>query len=539
MTPHSDRGIQVSGATTPDAARVLTPDALSFVAMLHRSADSQRQALLARRVERQRRFDAGERPDFLVETSKIRSSNWSVAPAPPDLDDRRVEITGPVERKMMINALNSGARVFMADFEDSLSPTWANVVAGQGNCIDAVRRTIDFTSPDGKRYALADRTATLVVRPRGWHLTDARVSIDGSPVSASLLDFGLFFHHNAGELIARGSGPYFYLPKMESHREARLWNEVFVIGLEALGVPRGSIRATVLIETLPAAFEMDEILYELREHAAGLNAGRWDYIFSVIKRLGPSSDFALPDRVRLTMTVPFMRAYTELLVRTCHRRGAHAIGGMAAFVPSRRDPKVNEMAMTRVREDKLRESNDGFDGTWVAHPDLVEVASEVFDKCLGEHAHQKSRLRDDVRVEARELLQIQVPGGDLTETGVRSNVDVALQYLDAWLRGSGAVAIHNLMEDVATAEIARAQLWYWVRKRAALAGGGEMTEERYLKIRREVLSTITNERAGAEHRLSDAAELLDRLVLAPGMREFLTLEGAALLEGATNNSQGR
>ena len=522
----------------PDSGRVLTTDALSFVAMLHRSADSQRRALLAERVERQRRLDAGERPDFLAETSKIRSSSWSVAPAPPDLEDRRVEITGPVERKMMINALNSGARVFMADFEDSLSPTWANVVAGQGNCIDAVQRTIDFASPDGKRYSLAERTATLVVRPRGWHLTDARVSIDGAPVSASLLDFGLYFHHNARQLMARGSGPYFYLPKMESHREARLWNEAFVVAQDALGVPRGSIRATVLIETLPAAFEMDEILYELREHAAGLNAGRWDYIFSVIKRLGPSSDFSLPDRVRLTMTVPFMRAYTELLVRTCHHRGAHAIGGMAAFVPSRRDPEVNEMAMDRVREDKLRESNDGFDGTWVAHPDLVGVAEEVFDKCLGEHPHQKSRLREDVRLDARELVHIRVPGGELTETGLRSNVDVALQYLDAWLRGSGAVAIHNLMEDVATAEIARAQLWYWVQKGAALAGGGQVTEKRYRTIRQEVLDALVSERGTADHRLTDAAALLDRLVLATEMREFLTIEGEALLESETNSGQG-
>ena len=529
MKPHPN-GIRVSGAAMPESARVLTADALSFVAQLQRRFDGQRQALLAERVVRQRRFDAGERPDFLAETAKVRSSDWSVPPAPADLEDRRVEITGPVERKMMINALNSGARVFMADFEDSLSPTWANVVAGQANCIDAVQRTIDFTSANGKRYALADRTATLVVRPRGWHLTDARIQIDGASVSASLLDFGLFLHHNARQLIARGSGPYFYLPKLESHREARLWNDVFVVAQEALGIPRGTIRATVLIETLPAAFEMDEILYELREHAAGLNAGRWDYIFSVIKRLGPSSDFALPDRVRLTMTVPFMRAYTELLVRTCHRRGAHAIGGMAAFVPSRRDAKVNEMAMARVREDKLRESNDGFDGTWVAHPDLVEVAAEVFDAILGEHPHQKSRLREDVRVEARELVHIRVPGGELTETGVRSNIDVALQYLDAWLRGAGAVAIHNLMEDVATAEIARGQLWYWVRKRAALAGGGRMSEERYLTIRRELSTALAEQRAGVEHRFADAAELLDRLVLAPDMKEFLTLEGQALLE---------
>ena len=481
-------------------------------------------------MARQRRFDAGERPDFLVETGKIRSSEWSVTHAPADLEDRRVEITGPVERKMMINALNSGAQVFMADFEDSLSPTWSNVVAGQGNCIDAVRRTIDFESPDGKRYTLARHTATLIVRPRGWHLTDRHVLVDGSPISASLLDFGLYVHHNARELMARGSGPYFYLPKMESHREARLWNDVFVYAQDTLGIPGGTIRATVLIETLPAAFEMDEILYELRAHASGLNAGRWDYIFSLIKRLGPSSDFALPDRARLTMTVPFMRAYTELLVRTCHRRAAHAIGGMAAFVPSRRDAKVNEMAMSRVRDDKQRESSDGFDGTWVAHPDLVDVAREVFTKCFGEKPHQKVRLREDVRVEARELVHIHVPGGELTETGVRSNVDVALQYLDAWLRGSGAVAIHNLMEDVATAEIARAQLWYWVRKRAPLAGGGQMDEARYRAIRDDVLRGLVAARAGVEDRLMDAAALLDRLVLSSGMKEFLTVEGEHDLE---------
>jgi malate synthase len=530
MKPHPDRGIQVPGATLPDSERVLTTSALTFVALLHRRFDAQRQALLADRVVRQRHFDAGGRPDFLAETKAIRAAEWSVAHAPVDLDDRRVEITGPVERKMMINALNSGARVFMADFEDSLSPTWQNVIAGQGNCIDAVQGAIDYTSPEGKRYALADETATLVVRPRGWHLTDSRVRIDGAPVSASLLDFGLFFHHNACELIARGSGPYFYLPKLESHREARLWNDVFLFAQEHLAVRRGTVRATVLIETLPAAFEMDEILYELREHAAGLNAGRWDYLFSVIKRLGPSADFSLPDRVRLTMTVPFMRAYTELLVRTCHRRGAHAIGGMAAFVPSRRDAKVNEMAMERVREDKIRESNDGFDGTWVAHPDLVPIAGAVFDKCLGDRPHQKTRLREDVRVEARDLLHVRVPGGELTETGVRANIDVALQYLDAWLRGSGAVAIHNLMEDVATAEIARAQLWFWVRSRATLAGGGGMSDERYRTIRDDVLGALAKERAGAEHRLSDAADLLDRLVLTRGMKEFLTIEGESLLE---------
>ena len=522
----------ITGPTLPDSDRVFTADASAFVAELHGRFDATRRALLADRTARQRRFDAGERPDFLRETARIRSAEWCVAPTPADLEDRRVEITGPVERKMMINALNSGARVFMADFEDSLSPTWTNVVSGQGNCIDAVRRTIDFTSPEGKRYALGSHPATLVVRPRGWHLTDRHVLVDGAPVSASLLDFGLYLYHNAAELIARGSGPYFYLPKMESHREARLWNEVFEHAQDALGLRRGTIRATVLIETLPAAFEMDEILYELREHASGLNAGRWDYLFSVIKRLGPSGDFTLPDRVRLTMTVPFMRAYTELLVRTCHHRAAHAIGGMAAFVPSRRDPKVNEMAMTKVREDKLREAGDGFDGTWVAHPDLVPIAREVFDKSMGDRPHQKARLRDDVHVEARELIHVGVPSAELTETGARSNIDVALQYLDAWLRGSGAVAIHNLMEDVATAEIARAQLWYWVRTRATLAGGGQLDDARYRELRTAVLDALRAEREGTDHRLDDAARLLDGLVLSHGMKEFLTLEGEPLLESA-------
>ena len=522
----------MAGPALPDSERVLTPDAVAFVAVLHRRFDPTRRALLAERVARQRRFDAGERPDFLVETARIRGAEWCVAPTPADLEDRRVEITGPVERKMMINGLNSGARVFMADFEDSLSPTWGNVIGGQGNCIDAVRRTIDFTSPDGKRYTLGSHLATLVVRPRGWHLTDRHVLVDGAPIAASLLDFGLYLYHNASELVSRGSGPYFYLPKMESHREARLWNEVFEHAQDALGVRRGTIRATVLIETLPAAFEMDEILYELREHASGLNAGRWDYIFSVIKRLGPSSDFVLPDRVCLTMTVPFMRSYTELLVRTCHRRAAHAIGGMAAFVPIRRDAKVNEMAMSKVREDKLREAGDGFDGTWVAHPDLVPIAREVFDKSMGDKPHQKVRLREDVRVEARELIHVRVPNAELTETGARSNIDVALQYLDAWLRGSGAVAIHNLMEDVATAEIARAQLWYWVRTRATLMGGGQLDEATYRELRATVLDALRVERGETEHRLADAATLLDRLVLSHGMKEFLTLEGEALLEGA-------
>ena len=523
-------GITVTGTEQPDSRRVLTADALQLCASLHRRFDARRRALLAERTARQRRLDAGERFAFLAETTAVRSAGWRVAEAPPDLRDRRVEITGPVERKMMINALNSGAKVFMADFEDSLSPTWSNVVAGQGNCMDAVRRTIEFTGADGRRYTLAPHTATLVVRPRGWHLVDPRVQVDGSPISASLLDFGLYFHHNARELLARGSGPYFYLPKLESHHEARLWNEVFLAAQQALGLPAGTIRATVLVETLPAAFEMDEILHELREHAAGLNAGRWDYLFSVIKRLGPSATFTLPDRGQLTMTVPFMRAYTELLVQTCHRRGAHAIGGMAAFIPSRRDPKVNEMALSRVREDKQRESRDGFDGTWVAHPDLVPVAADIFGGVLGDRPNQKDVLREEVRVEADSLVHVHVPGGELTETGVRANIDVALQYLDAWLRGTGAVAIHNLMEDVATAEIARAQLWYWLRRGALLGGGrGVVDESRYRALRDEVLAGLIAERGSSPHRLHDAAALLDRLVMGRGLKEFLTVEGMELL----------
>jgi malate synthase len=431
---------------------VLSPDALAFVALLQRELGPRRTELLARRHER-----TGA-PGFLDETREIRSGDWRVAPPPHDLLDRRVEITGPVDRKMMINALNSGARVFMADFEDSCSPTWANVVEGQRNLADAVRRTISLETAD-KSYRLDDETATLVVRPRGWHLRERHVLIDGEPVSASLFDFGLAAFHNARELLERGSGPYFYLPKLESHLEARLWNDAFALAEAELGLPHASIRATVLIETILAAFEMDEILWELRERSTGLNAGRWDYIFSVIKKLGA----VLPDRAAVTMTVPFMRAYTELLVATCHRRGAHAIGGMAAFIPSRRDPEVNEVALAKVREDKVRESGDGFDGTWVAHPDLVRVAAEVFDGVLGERPNQVDRLRDDVSVTAAQLIDFEIPGAEITEAGLRANVSVGVRYLDAWLQGVGAAAIDNLMEDVATAEISRSQVWSWVQ----------------------------------------------------------------------------
>jgi malate synthase len=515
--------LRVLGDRAPGADRILTDGALDFVALLTRRFAAERDALLARRAERQRRFLAGELPDFLPETESVRSGSWQVAPAPPDFDDRRVEITGPTDAKMMINALNSGARVFMADFEDALSPPWGNVVSGQLNCMDAVRRTLEFRSPEGKEYRLEPTTATLVVRPRGWHLEEKHVTLDGRPLPASLFDFGLYFYHNAAELLARGSGPYLYLPKLESHLEARLWNAVFDTAQDALGIPGGTIRATMLIETIVAAFEMEEILYELRTHAAGLNAGRWDYIFSVIKKLGHRPEFVLPDRAQVTMAVPFMEAYTELLVATCHRRGAHAIGGMAAFIPSRRDPEVNRTALARVREDKGREASRGYDGAWVAHPDLVPTVREVFDAALGGRPNQKERRRDDVGRSRERLLDVRIPGGQVTEAGVRGNVSVALQYLEAWLRGSGAVAINNMMEDTATAEIARAQLWQWIRHGTPTEGGTAVTLARVRTLLAEELAQL-GAAAPAGNRLEEAAQLLDGLVAAEEFPEFLTLE---------------
>ena len=460
---------------------------------------------MARRRARKAELDAGVRPDFLSATEEIRAGDWRVAPPPDDLQDRRVEITGPVDRKMMINALNSGARVFMADFEDACSPTWTNIVEGQRNVRDAARRTISLETPE-KSYSLSDEIATLLVRPRGWHLPERHVLVDGEPVSASLFDFGLTVFHNAHAQLERGSGPYFYLPKLESHLEARLWNDVFTFAEQELQLPHASIRATVLIETILAAFEMDEILWELRERSTGLNAGRWDYIFSVIKKL----DALLPDRAAVTMTVPFMRAYTELLVATCHRRGAHAMGGMAAFIPSRRDPELNELALAKVREDKLRESGDGFDGTWVAHPDLVPVAAEVFDGVLGEHSNQVGRLRDDVRVAGGDLIDFTIPGAEVTDAGLRTNVSVGVRYLDAWLNGVGAAAIDNLMEDAATAEISRAQVWSWIR-----AGRFEHAE-----VRRELDVVPASEAA---------KELFAEVALADEFVEFLTLPAYARL----------
>jgi malate synthase len=522
-------GVTIAGRRVPRFDDVLTPEALEFVAALQRSFGPVRAALLERRAERQSEVDAGVGLGLLPETAAVRADgSWRVAEAPPDLVDRRVEITGPAEPKMMINALNSGARVFMADFEDALSPTWENVVGGQGACRDAVRGSLAFESPEGKSYRLGERLATLLVRPRGWHLDERHVRVDGEPVSASLFDFGLYFFHNAAERRARGSGVYLYLPKLQSHREARLWNDVFIQAQAMLGIPRGSIRATVLIETIHAAFEMEEILYELREHSAGLNAGRWDYLFSCIKTFRGERAQVLPDRAQVTMTVPFMRSYTERLVLTCHRRGAQAIGGMAAFIPSRRDAEVNELAMRKVREDKERESTDGFDGTWVAHPDLVPLATEVFDAVLGDEPNQlrarvgEAPLGAEVPGDPAALVDLRVPGGSVSEAGARMNVAVALQYLDSWLRGNGAAAINNLMEDAATAEISRSQLWQWRTAGAPLDDGRPLDAARYRAIREAELALLAAD-AAPESRTAEAAELLDRLVLDEDFVEFLTL----------------
>jgi malate synthase len=520
-------GVTITGPVSGRFAEILTPAALAFVAGLHREFNPRREALLARRAERQAALDAGALPDFLAETKAVRESDWQVAPAPADLLDRRVEITGPVERKMMINALNSGASCFMADFEDSNSPTWENVIAGQVNLIDAIDRTITFTSPDGKEYRLGDNPAVLLVRPRGWHLLEKHVLVDGQPNSGSLFDFGLYVYHNARRLVERGSGPYFYLPKLESHLEARLWNDVFCYAQDALDLPRGTIKATVLIETILAAFEMEEILYELRGHSAGLNAGRWDYLFSVIKKFRNRPDFMLPDRSQLTMTVPFMQAYTDLLVRTCHKRGAHAIGGMAAFIPSRRDAQVNAVALAKVRDDKLRESRDGFDGTWVAHPDLVPIARAVFDEALVGKPNQVDRKREDVAVTAADLRNVQVWGGRITEAGLRQNINVAIQYLESWLRGVGAAAIHNLMEDAATAEISRGQIWQWIRHGARVdEKGPQVTPALVRLLAGEELVTIRQaigDAAFERGRFEEARSLLEQVALSEEFPEFLTL----------------
>jgi malate synthase len=498
-------GISIAGPPAERAAEILSPEALAFVALLQREFDPRRRELLAARAERWQRLKAGELPDFLPETRAARESEWRVREAPADLRERRVEITGPVDRKMVINALNSGASVFMADFEDANSPTWQNVVDGQGNLVDAVARTISLDTGE-KRYSLNDETATLVVRPRGWHLVEKHALLDGAPVSASLFDFGLYAFHCGRALLDAGSGPYFYLPKIESHLEARLWHDVFSLAEDQLGLGGGAIRATVLIETILAAFETEEILHELGEHAAGLNAGRWDYIFSVIKKLGHREEFLLPDRGDVTMAVPFMRAYTDLLVRTCHRHGAYAIGGMAAFIPSRRDPEVNEIALAKVREDKQREAGQGFDGTWVAHPDLVPVALPEFER-----ENQLDVLREDVQPNAAALLDVRSTPGSTTHGGLQQNVSVGIQYIASWLNGVGAAAISNLMEDAATSEISRSQVWQWLR------------HERV--SRDDVRETIDAEleKLGEVPRIDEARELFEQVALSDEFVEFLTI----------------
>jgi malate synthase len=470
------QGVEIRAPLKPGFDAILTPSALALVARLHRSFNARRQELLAMRIERTRRLDAGEKPDFLADTKHLREGDWKIAQIPRDLLCRRVEITGPVERKMIINALNSGADSYMTDFEDSNSPNWDNQITGQINLIDAIRRTIQLEQ-GGKIYRLNDKVATLVVRPRGWHLDEKHVFVDGQRVSGGIFDFALYMFHNAGELLARGSGPYFYLPKMESHLEARLWNDIFVMTQNELGIPQGSVKATVLIETILAAFEMDEILYELREHSAGLNAGRWDYIFSCIKKFKVDRDFCLADRAKVTMTAPFMRAYALLLLKTCHRRNAPAIGGMSALIPIKNDPEANERAMAGVRADKARDAADGYDGGWVAHPGLVELSMGEFVNVLGERPNQIDKQRDDVQVTAAELLNFQ-PETPVTEAGLRMNINVGIHYLGAWLDGNGCVPIHNLMEDAATAEISRSQVWQWIRSpKGKLDDGRKVTAE--------------------------------------------------------------
>ncbi len=516
-------GIELRGGAGTAHAAVLTDDALAFLADLHRMFDGRRRELLEARARRQEAIDAGALPDFLPATASVRSSDWTVAPIPADLRDRRVEITGPVDRKMIINALNSGASVFMADFEDSNAPTWANNLDGQVNLRDAVRRAITYDSPDGRHYALDERTAVLFVRPRGWHLVEKHCLVDGRPMSGALFDFGLCFFHNAREQLARGTGPYFYLPKLQSHLEARLWNDVFVHAQERLGIPRGSIRATVLIETIHAAFEMDEILWELRDHSAGLNCGRWDYIFSFIKTFRARPEFVLPDRALVTMDKGFLAAYVALLIRTCHRRGIHAMGGMAAQIPIRGDAAANEAALEKVRLDKLREVKAGHDGTWVAHPGLVPLARAVFDEHMPA-PNQIGGRTGPVDVGAADLLK--VPAGAVTEHGLRLNVDVGIQYLEAWLGGNGCVPIYNLMEDAATAEISRSQVWQWRRHAARLDDGRTVTRDLVETTIAAELADLRT-RLGAQRfddgRFAEAARLFERLVTDDEYREFLTL----------------
>jgi malate synthase len=517
-------GIEVRATVTPEFAEIVTPEALNFVAALARQFEERRQELLQRRAQRQAEIDAGKLPDFLPETTHIRNATWTIAPLPNDLQDRRVEITGPVDRKMVINALNSGAKVFMADFEDAHAPTWEATIQGQINVRDAVRRTITYRSPEGKEYRLNQQTAVLLVRPRGWHLNDKHVFIDGKPISGGILDFGLYFFHNVHALIEHGTGPYFYLPKLESHLEARLWNDIFVQAQEALDISHGTIKATVLIETILATFEMDEILYELREHSAGLNCGRWDYIFSAIKKFRHLPQYIFPDRAQVTMTTHFMRSYSLLTIKTCHHRNAPAIGGMAAQIPIKNNPAANEEALERVRADKRREASDGHDGTWVAHPGLVPIALTEFDAIM-KTPNQIARKREDVHVTAADLLQ--VPEGTITEGGLRNNISVSLQYLDSWLRGTGCVPINNLMEDAATVEISRAQIWQWIHhSRGILNDGRKVTVELFRQLMAEELAKIQatlGEQQYAQRRFDTASQILDQIISSDDFVEFLTL----------------
>ena len=521
------QGVEVIGELPAGAIEILSPEALAFVAKLQRAFGRRRAECLERRQVRQAALDRGEMLDFLAETKHIRDGDWTCASIPEDLRDRRVEITGPTDRKMVINALNSGAKMFMADFEDANSPTWSNMIEGQINLRDAIRRTITFTNPAGKEYRLNEHSAVLLVRPRGWHLVERHVLVDGEPISGSLFDFGLFFFHNAKELIACGSGPYFYLPKMESHLEARIWNDAFKLAQDELGIPQGTVRATVLIETIPAAFEMDEILYELREHSAGLNCGRWDYIFSCIKRFRNKPDFLLADRALITMTTHFMRSYSLLCIKTCHRRNTSAMGGMAAQIPVKGDAAKNEEAFAKVRADKEREARDGHDGTWVAHPGMVQLALDAFDAVMPQ-PNQIDRKREDVNVTAEDLLDFG-PSEPITEQGLRTNVSVGVQYLEAWLRGNGAVPLFNLMEDAATAEISRAQVWQWIRHpRGVLTDGPKVTKELFRTVLDEELAKIKSD-AGEQRftaaKFDVARELFDKITTDDEFAEFLTLPG--------------
>jgi len=524
---------QAASDTRQIAEQLLTPTAIDFLTRLHREVEPTRIGLLDARQQRWDQLRAGGTLGFLEDSAAQRARDWHVAGVPGDLQVRKVEITGPTDRKMVINALNSGASVYMADFEDANTPTWRNLIEGQRNLSDAIDRTIDFRNPDGKTYRLNERTATLVVRPRGWHLDEKHFLVDGVPIAGALFDFGLYMFHNARRLLDRGTAPYFYLPKLESHREARLWNEIFGWTQQQLRIPHGTIKATVLVEVVTLAFEMDEVLYELRDHSAGLNAGRWDYMFSLIKKFAGRPEFILPDRAQVTMTVPFMRAYTELLVQTCHRRRAFALGGMAAFIPNRRDPKVTETALAKVREDKQREATDGFDGTWVAHPDLVETAMTEFDRVLGHRKNQLEHVRPELTTTTQQLLDVKIPGATITEAGLRTNVSVGIQYIASWLRGTGAAAINNLMEDAATAEISRSQVWQWVHHGVSLAEGPTVTRDLVAKVRDEELAKIRSalgDTPYAQGRYDEAASLFGEVALADDFVEFLTVPGYARLD---------